>query len=145
MPTPISRVCGVLTIRPEHWEPGTYDLVISATEWSTFESLSTTVTIEVLEKDATKFNLDIVDVNGTVLTNAKMKTAIDYAVRRWGEVLEDVRDARADVGRDVPLRFGCQTVEYPPLYVTAIDDMLVWVDAFHDDGPGGDSRRGDGV
>ena len=137
VPTPISRVCGVLTIRPEHWEPGTYDVVIDAIEFSTGELLSTTVTIEVLEKDATKFNLDIVDVNGNVLTNAKMKTAIDYAVRRWGEVLQDVRDVRADVGRDVPLKFGCQTVEQPPVYVTAIDDMLVWVDAFHDDGPGG--------
>ena len=137
VPTPISRVCGNLTIRPENWELGTYDVVIDAIEFSTGELLSTTVTIEVLEKDATKFNLDIVDVNGTVLTNAKMKTAIDYAVRRWGEVLEDVMDVRADVGRDVPLEFGCQTVEEPPLYVTAIDDMLVWVDAFHDDGPGG--------
>ena len=137
VPTPISRVCGFLSIRPEHWEPGTYEVVIDAIEFSTGELLSTTVTIEVLEKDATKFNVDIVDVNGTVLTNAAMKTAIDYAVRRWGEVLEDVRDVRADVGGDVPLKFGCQTVENPPLYVTAIDDMLVWVDAFHDDGPGG--------
>ena len=137
VPTPISRVCGTLVIRPQYWEPGTYDVGIDAIEFSTGEILSTTVTIEVLEKDATKFNLDIVDVNGAVLTNVKMKTAIDYAVRRWGEVLEDVRDVRADVGTDVPLKFGCQTVEHPPVYVTAIDDMLVWVDAFHDDGPGG--------
>ncbi|WP_419164513.1 Ig-like domain-containing protein [Candidatus Palauibacter sp.] len=137
VPTPISRVCGWLIIRPQHWAPGTYDVGIDAIEYSTGELLSTTITIEVLEKDPTKFNLDIVDVNGAVLTNAKMKTAIDYAVRRWGEVLEDVRDVRADVGRNVPLKFGCQTVEYPPVYVTAIDDMLVWVDAFHDDGPGG--------
>ena len=137
VPTPMERVCGVLTIRPQHWEPGTHEVVIEAIEFSTGELLSTSVTIEVLEKDATKFNLDIVDVNGTVLTNAKMKTAIDYAVGRWGEVLSDVADVRADVDRDVPLRFGCASVEHPPVYVTAIDDILVWVDAFHDDGPGG--------
>ena len=137
VPTPFERVCGVLTIRPQHWEAGTYDVVIEGLEFSTGELLSTEVRIEVIEKDPSKFNIDIVDVNGAILGNAKMKTAIDYAVRRWGEVLSDVRDVRANVDLDVPLQFGCATVRHPPVYATAIDDLLIWVDAFHDDGPGG--------
>ena len=137
VPTPYSRVCGELVIVPDNWEAGTYDVQVDALELSTFEILSMTLRVEVLEKDDTKFNIDWVDANGAIASNPKMRTALDHAVAEWGRVLGDVADVRVNLETDFPARFGCQTVRRPPIYVTGVDDMLVWVDAFYDDGPGG--------
>ncbi len=111
---------------------GSQKVVLDIYDDATFVTLRTELEIEVAEVDKTKFNIEWVDVNGSL--EPDVAAAVDAAVNRWGEILADVRDVRA--APNVAARFGCFGVRAPTHYV-GIDDLVIWVVVQSDDGPRG--------
>ena len=114
------------------FDVGTQSVLIEAYDDDTFATLRTLLEVEVAEVDTLKLNIEWIDVNGSL--PMEVAAAIDTAVDRWGEILADVRDVRITPG--VAPRLGCFGVRAPKHYL-GIDDLVIWVVALHDDGPGG--------
>ena len=128
----VAAVCGGLTIYPTLLDTGEYVIPIDAFEASTGSTLQTAVRFVISEPDSTKLDIEWIDANDNL--PRVVAAAMDSAVGRWGSLLGDIRDARTS--QNVAARLGCFGAGAKDSYL-AIDDVIILVDARHDDGPGG--------